>query len=1028
MASRRTDVFCFAVLAAVFYASFLVRKPCFYQDDGISITLFGKSNQTDESFVFSSLFAAKTNFYVRWRRKSLLCILLLICGDIEACPGPTQTTTLEDITRMRGIKIIHQNIRGLLGSFGNLCATLGKYKNIDIITLSETHITDGNSDEITNLFNIPGYAFSFKCRVNGSGGGVAMYVSNNITWKRRLDLETGEIEAIWIEVIQKNSKSFVVGSVYRPPDSSQYLPTNFNNLLADALIAVNEAFKEVIMLGDINANYFDKNSCKELKCVLSSNGFKQLVKSPTRVTQDTSTLIDVILTTREENIAKTTVTPLSLSDHDSIGCVRKLNHQKVDPRTITCRNYSKYDPEALKRDLSLDAIEPLYRINDVNKAWHFLRNILTMLFNKHAPMITKRVKGSFCPWLTTEIKKLMNRRDKLLRKCRKSKREEDWNAYKIWRNSCTSEIRKARSTYHQTLLTENEKNPKKFWQIIKSIFPGKKSRPCVPSESSKSKANTFCNFFSSVARSLKEKTFPLREFVWKPTETINMRTNTTFQFGDVSIAFVERELKKLRRNKSTGIDDLPPGMLKDVASEIAKPISYIINLSLRTGQVPTDWKIARVVPLHKSGSAADVNNYRPISILPVISKVLERAVHHQLMDYLERNKLLSDKQFGYRSKRSTELATALFVDSIRRSGDKGLLSGAVYLDLSKAFDTLDHSRLLEKMKSYGIIELALTWFTDYLFQRSQVVKLGQELSDPCPLTCGVPQGSILGPIMFLLFFNDFEDCLHHSSVVQFADDTVIYLSSKSIDEIEDNLNRDLASISTYLSCNDLVINLKKGKTECMLLGTSKRISAVAPDSRDLNLSCNGTKINCTQSYKYLGTVLDQQLNLAENFDKKYKKASAKLGLLRKLKPLMTIKAANAVYTSAIIPALNYNCIIQLNLTQTQLKKLKSIEARASSILKSKTCNLKHEIDKHAILLVRKCLNGKVCTNFHDYFIINEHNARTRNRNILLRIPKVKLEFAKNGFFFMGARLYNSLPKAIRESGDDFENKVNIFFK
>ena len=187
-----------------------------------------------------------------------------------------------------------------------------------------------------------------------------------------------------------------------------------------------------------------------------------------------------------------------------------------------------------------------------------------------------------------------------------------------------------------------------------------------------------------------------------------MRTNTTFQFVGVSEAFVERELKKLKRNKSTGINDLPPGMLKDVAFEIAKPISYIINVSLRTGQVPTNWKIARVVPVHKSGSTADVNNYRSISILPVISKILERAVHHQLMDYLERKKLLSDKQFRYRNKRSTELATALCIDSIRRSGDNGLLSGAVYLGLSKAFDTIDHGRLLDKMKSYGVNGLALT--------------------------------------------------------------------------------------------------------------------------------------------------------------------------------------------------------------------------------------------------------------------------------------------------------------------------------
>ena len=213
----------------------------------------------------------------------------------------------------------------------------------------------------------------------------------------------------------------------------------------------------------------------------------------------------------------------------------------------------------------------------------------------------------------------------------------------------------------------------------------------------------------------------------------------------------------------------------------------------------------------------------------------------------------------------------------------------------------------------------------------------------------------------------------------------------------------------------------------MLLDTSKRIATAARGSRDLNLFCNGTKINSTQPYKYLGTILDQQLNLSANFDQKNKKASSKLDLLRKLQPLMTIKAAKAVYKCAIIPALICNCIVQLNLLRTHLKKLKSLEACASSILKSKLCDLKNEVDNHAVLLVRKCLTRKMCSNFKVYFKINEHNLGTRKRNILLQIPKVKLEIAKNGFFFMGAKLYNLLPIDIRESTYDFENKVNSFF-
>ena len=295
----------------------------------------------------------------------------------------------------------------------------------------------------------------------------------------------------------------------------------------------------------------------------------------------------------------------------------------------------------------------------------------------------------------------------------------------------------------------------------------------------------------------------------------------------------------MKRKKATGFDNLPPGLLKDAAAEIASPLAHIINLSLRSGQVPSQWKIAEVIPLHKSGNTGDNNNFRPISILPAVSKILEKAVHHQLMNYIEGNNLLSDNQFDYRSMRSTELATMLFTDFIRKSADNGLMTGAVFLDLSKAFDTLGHDRLLQKLKSYGIKGLALQWFTDYLFQRSQIVKLGQERFSPCPLVCGVPQGSILGPVLFLLFFND---CILHCNVLQFADDTVIFVSSKKVCDIEYLLNSDLNSVSLYLNTNELVANLKKGKTESMLFGTAKRISSLPGDSRNLKLFFNDNPI------------------------------------------------------------------------------------------------------------------------------------------------------------------------------------------
>ena len=198
-------------------------------------------------------------------------------------------------------------------------------------------------------------------------------------------------------------------------------------------------------------------------------------------------------------------------------------------------------------------------------------------------------------------------------------------------------------------------------------------------------------------------------------------------------------------------------------------------------------------------------------------------MHYQLVNYLEKNNLLFERQCSYRKKRSTELATAYLVDEIRKAADKGLITGVLFVDLSEAFNTLGNSRLIIKLQSYGIKGQALQWFTDYLFACHQDVKFNNETSEKFPLTYGEPQGSILGPILFLIFFNDFEDSLNFNISLQFADDTVIYYSGKSITNIEEMLNYDLLSISKYLKCIELIINLDKNKTEAMLFGTAKRL-------------------------------------------------------------------------------------------------------------------------------------------------------------------------------------------------------------
>ena len=452
-----------------------------------------------------------------------------------------------------------------------------------------------------------------------------------------------------------------------------------------------------------------------------------------------------------------------------------------------------------------------------------------------------------------------------------------------------------------------------------------------------------------------------------------------FRFRYVSNIFIEKHLKSLKRKKSTGLDNLPSNLLKDCASSISNPLTYIINLSLDTCTVPRIWKKAMIIPTFKSGSVSNPENYRPISVLPILSKVLEKVVHTQLMDYLESNKLISNFQFGYRSNRSTELATTLFLDNIRREVNNGKLVGAVFMDLSRAFDTISHSQLLAKLQAYGIRDNELAWFTDYMFERTQLVELNGSRSSEESVFTGVPQGSILGPLLFIVFFNDFVDCLKHSQVIKYADDTVIYFANKDITVIERYMNDDLEQIARFLDDNELIINLKKGKTESVLFGTAKRLSMV---NKSFEVLYNHNVIRNVTEYKYLGNIVDSNLALTDDFESKYKKASGRVRLLKTLRPYLSSVAASNVYNMMVTPLLTYCGIINLEHTQSQLDKFMSIDKRARAIVNDNAIKIPSSIEKQiykrACILVRKSLDYVLCDNFENYFTINKHPKETRN--------------------------------------------------
>ena len=653
-------------------------------------------------------------------------------------------TEFKSYIKTRGLKIFHQNVCGLVRVHDQLKILLQEVQGIDLFGISESHLNPKISNE---ELKIPGYKFHRLDRKNGPGGGVAVYVKENMSFDRRQDLEVEGIECCWLQINVRNSRSLLVGILYRPPDTSRYLNEDFEQSFDDMLGTAIAEEKETIIMGDINCNYMKDTDHKNIKNIVTGYGFKQQIKEPTRITSETRTLIDIIASTHPGNVKSPVVLGSSFSDHEVVAIIRKINCQRTKPRKIVSRNFSKYCHETFQRDLESVSWDGVLEQDAVNECWKVFKNCFLKVLNQHAPLVERTVKGRDLPWLDNEIKKAIHEREYHHRKAKQTGNEHQWSTYKRKRNAVTFMIRRKKAKYHKTLIQENKSNPKGFWKAIKKCLPDNKacqqrSRSFnIDSTVTKDKkeiANGFNRFFASVAAKLRAALPACAPHLDGIRHKLNPR-NERFRLKPVTKGEVSKVLMSLKRSKSPGIDNIPPGTVKDEAKVIIHPLLHIINLSFTTSTIPQEWKLARCVPIFKSGSAKEFDNYRPISVLPVFSKILERIVHNQLYEYLESNKFLSSQQFGFRRNRSTSSAVVYFTDIVRKSMDKGQLTGALFIDLRKAFDTVDHSTLISKLPLYGIENAEQRWIQNYLTQRSQIACYEGELSKEEKITLEFPK-------------------------------------------------------------------------------------------------------------------------------------------------------------------------------------------------------------------------------------------------------------------------------------------------
>ena len=435
-------------------------------------------------------------------------------------------------------------------------------------------------------------------------------------------------------------------------------------------------------------------------------------------------------------------------------------------------------------------------------------------------------------------------------------------------------------------------------------------------------ANTFNNYFSSIGEKVASSIAPTAV---SPQAYMDPPQLSSLLLHPVTTDEIKKEISMLGPSKTTGPFSIPIKLLKIVQDYLCKPLQKLFNCSLTTGTVPDKFKLAHVIPVFKKGSQTCVSSYRPISLLSCFNRLLEKLMYKRLFNFLDNKKILFDNQFGFRTKHSTTQATLLIIDKIQRAIEERNYSCGIFLDLSKAFDSVDHSILLTKLEHYGIRGLTLDWFKSYLSNRSQIVCIGNIKSDEQIIRCGVPQGSFLGPILFLLYINDFKNSSDLFEFHLFADDSNLFFAHKSIIELEKLVNNQLSKIYTWLSCNKLSLNVDK--TNFVVFSPPQKKLTYY-----LNLCINDIPIDCKNNVNYLGIKLDSHLTFKPHVHYITKKIKRSIGILSKLSHYVNSKILIQLYYSLIYPYLTYGISVWGNTYITTLKPLYMLQKRAVRII------------------------------------------------------------------------------------------------
>lgn len=955
-------------------------------------------------------------------------------GKRVSSPYVSTFADTEFQTAHSGLTIIHLNIRGLDSNFENLKLLLNNLNEsnvrVDVILLCETFLNELNC----KLFQLKGYKFFELHRRDMRQGGVGMYILENYQYKLRNDLsifEQGRLESIFCE-LTVCSKKYVVGEIYHPPGFNDL---DFLTKLEPVLQRVSNLKKNTIIGMDQNIDFLKMAHTRvpaDMLHLTTSTGLFPTIVKPTRVTDHSNTLIDNIYVTPGlfQN-AGANVIVNNMSDHFPCLLSFPIDRHKTNPTEFCYRKQNEPNFTKVKAHLANTNWQAMYDL-ETNSAFQAFIDHVQNAYFQGCPIVRVKIRPKKVireKWMTEALlRKSADLQEQYRRVCRLDRQSEGFKNYVTKRNEFNKAKRNQKQSYFSDLLASNRNNSKQLWRIINDLSGRNQNDPLPASfiingstvSDPKQLADHFNEYFANVG----PNTCAVIPSVPENYETFLRKTPHCPQsmwFSPVIATEVQEVISDLKNSSSYGTDEITTSLVKFVKEIITEPLTRLINKSFSNGIFPEVLKISKVTPVYKKGDKGQIDNYRPIALLSIVSKVVEKIAHKRLQNFLQATKFFSANQYGFRKNHNTVDAVAQVVGAALNGFNKSKNTVAVLLDISKAFDTIDHTILLRKLEYSGVRGLPQTWFRSYLSNRKQLVSINGETSNLRGISTGIPQGSILGPLIFSIYVNDIHTCILNSNVVQFADDTTLYLTGNLL-EIIPKLNDDLDALVRWFYANKLALSA----TKTTAINFTKPNSAIPVDLPEVKVW--GNHIPLEETVKLLGIHLDSKISWKAHLLYVRNKVSSSLYAINKFKNLLNTETLKLMYYGLIHPYLTYGVSLWGARSQIDINKIVIIQKKALRAIFHKpfgahtdplfaSSGILKFRDLHRIECLRLLFRYKQKTlpdNLRPFFKLNSeiHVYNTRQSSQAHIFPFTFENYKKN-FIYQAVVTWNSIPLGCR---------------